>query len=101
MTDCSVEAQGFGRAGNRFGASEVSYADMVARGAYRAVVRVVDTYRDWVDHRQAMKALDSLEKLDDRQLADLGITRQDLTVAGAALAAAKRNGTHATMGYQA
>lgn len=101
MTDCSVEVGRLERAGNRFGDVEVSYADMVARGAYRAVVWVVNTYRDWIDHRRAMKALDTLEKLDDRQLADLGITRQDLTVADLALAAAKRNRAHATMGYQA
>lgn len=101
MTDCSVDVGRPERAGNRFGAVEVSYADMVARSAYRAVAWVVDTYRDWIDHRRTLKALDSLEKLDDRHLADLGLTRQDLTISGLALAAAKRNRAHATMGYQA
>ena len=101
MTDYCMEARSFGRAEHRFGASEVTYAEMVARGAYRAVAWVADAYHDWTEHRRAMKALDALERLDDRQLAELGITRRDLTVAALAMSAAKHNQSRATMGYQA
>ena len=101
--DCPVKPgnDGFFCFGSTTSASEVSYADMVARGVYRAVAWAADAYRDWTEHRRAMKALDVLERLDDRQLAELGITRRDLTFAALAMSAAKRNQARATMGYQA
>ena len=99
MTDYCLEARSFGRVGCS-SASEVTYAEMVARGVYRAVAWAADAYHSWTEHRRAMKALDSLEKLDDRQLAEIGISRRDLTVAALALAATKDNRARVTMGYR-
>lgn len=101
MTDCCVESGGVGRVRNSFGASEATYAEMVTRGVYRVVTWIADTYREWSDCRRAMKALDSLERLDDRRLADIGLRRDDLTLAAFSLASAKRGGARAEAGCQA
>lgn len=101
MTDCCLDATRFGGTRTAVGASEVTYADMLARAVYRVVDRVASAFRDRFDRRRTMKALDDLERLDDRQLAELGISRADLAIAALEITAAKRRRAYATMGYQA
>ena len=98
MTDCCVENMHDHRAAGLFGAREVTYADMVARAAYRAVMRVAEACEAWDRHRRTRQALDRLERLDDRHLADIGLSRQALTAHGLAMAAAERARVQAAMG---
>ena len=101
MTDCCMETIRFDRQGRMLGGAEVNYADMIARGTYRVVAWAARAYGDRTARRRAMKALDRLEALDDRHLADIGLRRDDLTLVGLATAAAERNRARATAGYQA
>jgi len=101
MTDCCMETQGTGRMRTLFPPTGTSYAEMISRGAHTVVGWAERVYRRWNEHRKMMKALDCLCRLDDQHLADIGLSRDDLTVEGLATAAAKRNQAHATMGHRA
>ena len=90
MTDHCADTNGFGRVGSGFRPAEVTLKEMVARGTYEVVRWIADLHDQWSRRRQAMKALNYLRTLDDRHLADIGLSRSELTVAGLEKAAEKR-----------
>ncbi len=87
MTDYCANANGFGRVETGFRPAEVSYKEIVARGTYGVVRWIADLHGQWRRHRQAVMALDYLRTLDDRSLADIGLSRSELTIAGLNMAA--------------
>ena len=97
MTDHFAQTNGV-RASTVLPSAEVTFAEMVARGAYCFVSWVERMYRRWREHRQAVKALNHLRQLDDRHLADMGLRRDDLTVAGLETASTRRNAAYFTVG---
>ena len=100
MTDHCADTNSFGRAGSGFRSAEVSYREMVARATYAVVHRIADAHRAWARRRAAVKALNYLSTLDDRHLADIGLSRSELTIAGLRLAAEKRDSAHFMTGYR-
>jgi len=101
MTECCTDTFNVNYSGGRFAASKVTLFDLVATAAYRMVGVVEAALQRYSAHRNTMQALDALDRLDDRHLADIGISRADLTVEGLAAAAAKRELSIATMGNRA
>jgi len=101
MTECCTNTFNAQSVGGGFATSEVTLFDMVATAAYCTVTVVETAWRRYSAHRKTIRALDTLERLDDRHLADMGISREDLTIEGLAEAAAKREQAIASMGNRA
>lgn len=78
--------------------AELSHAEMVARGAYRVIAWLDRAGRAWAAHRRRMRDLDHLCQLDDRHLADIGLSRSDLTCEGLADAARRRTSAAGRIG---
>jgi len=101
MTECCVNPDKVGSASGGFTAAEVTVFDMISTAAYRMVAAIEAAVRRYNEHASTMRALDRLQRLDDRHLADMGISREDLTVEGLAEAAARREHAIVTMGNRA
>jgi len=101
MTECCATTNNVGRGGRGFAASEVTFFDMVATAAYRMVGSVETVLHRYSARIGTMRALDRLQQLDDRHLADMGISREDLTVEGLTEAAARREQAIVAMGHRA
>jgi len=101
MTDSCATTNGVGRGGRCFAASEVTFFDMVATAAYRMVGAVETALQRYSARIGTMRALDRLQRLDDRHLADMGISREDLTLEGLAEAAARRERAIVATGHRA
>lgn len=69
-------------AGGGFSAFQVTFFDLFATAAYRMVAMVETALQNYTAHRGAMQVRDTLERLNDHYLADIGISREDLTVEG-------------------
>ncbi len=101
MTECGATTNNVGHVGGGFAASEVTFFDMVATAAYRMVGVVETALQRYSTRVSTMWALDRLQQLDDRHLADMGISREDLTVEGLVEAAARRERVIAAMRHRA
>jgi len=79
----------------------VTLADMISRAAYSAVGAVETAIRHVGTAYASTRVLERLAKLDDSRLADIGLSRDDLTHDRLAAAAERRDLAAATVGGRA